>query len=160
MRGPKNVRNTRPAARGPAHPLAARRAAEAAESEEKPTPVRKIDGRSRGFAHLQAGRTATAKPARPAPVPQKPGSQSPEPEREPKERGPKERPKDGEGRPYITLAQLLKMAKVAESGGEAKHRVRQGGITVNGQPEDRPGRKLHAGDTVSIDGDEMTVDLG
>ena len=73
---------------------------------------------------------------------------------------PQERPKDGEGRPYITLAQLLKMAKLVESGGGAKHRVREGGITVNGEDEVRPGRKLHAGDVVKIDGEELTVDLG
>ncbi len=75
-------------------------------------------------------------------------------------KAPPVRPKDGEGRPYITLAQLLKMAKLVESGGGAKHRVREGGITVNGEAEARPGRKLHAGDVVKIDDEELTVDLG
>jgi ribosome-associated protein len=72
---------------------------------------------------------------------------------------PRERPLDGEGRPYLTLAQFVKRAKLVESGGEAKHRVRQGGIEVNGQAEVRPGRKLHQGDRVRIAGRELTVDL-
>jgi ribosome-associated protein YbcJ (S4-like RNA binding protein) len=66
---------------------------------------------------------------------------------------------DGEGRPFITLAQLLKLHTLAESGGQAKALIRDGGITVNGTPEDRPGRKLHAGDNVIVAGQRLTVDL-
>ncbi len=69
-------------------------------------------------------------------------------------------PLDGEGRPYITLAQLLKNQTLAPTGGAAKHLVRGGGITVNGQPEDRPGRKLHAGDVVKVGTATITVALG
>lgn len=47
---------------------------------------------------------------------------------------------------HITLAQALKLAGLADTGGQAKLRVRQGDILVNGSPEDRPGRKLRAGD--------------
>ncbi|MCK6491101.1 MAG: RNA-binding S4 domain-containing protein, partial [Planctomycetes bacterium] len=50
---------------------------------------------------------------------------------------------DGEGRPYITLAQFLKKHELAPSGGAAKHLARSGTVQVNGQAEDRPGRKLH-----------------
>jgi ribosome-associated protein len=64
---------------------------------------------------------------------------------------------DGTGQPYITLAQLLKHHDLVESGGEAKHRVRAGGIQVNGSEEVRPGRKLHTGDRVLVDGRELTV---
>ncbi len=64
---------------------------------------------------------------------------------------------DGTGQPYITLAQLLKHHDLVESGGEAKHRVRAGGILVNGTEEVRPGRKLHTGDRVLVDGRELTV---
>ncbi len=67
--------------------------------------------------------------------------------------------RDGNGQLYITLAQLLKKLSLAPTGGAAKHAIRKGGITVNGTAEDRPGRKLHAGDKVSIDGKVITVDL-
>jgi ribosome-associated protein len=69
------------------------------------------------------------------------------------------RPLDGEGRPYITLAQFMKKHELAESGGQAKSIVRVGGILVNGSAENRPGRKLHAGDLVRISGKDYRVEL-
>jgi len=47
---------------------------------------------------------------------------------------------------HITLAQAVKAAGFADSGGQAKHLVRDGGVTVNGEPATQPGRKLVAGD--------------
>jgi ribosome-associated protein len=61
------------------------------------------------------------------------------------------------GRPHITLAQFVKLHQLADSGGQAKHRVRAGGITVDGTPEDRPGRKLFGGEKVLIDGKTLVV---
>ena len=46
----------------------------------------------------------------------------------------------------ITLAQAIKLAGLAETGGQAKHFVRAGKVRVNGLAEERPGHKLHAGD--------------
>jgi ribosome-associated protein len=69
------------------------------------------------------------------------------------------RPLDGSGQPYITLAQFAKAHELAESGGGAKHLVRAGGFTVNGEADDRPGRKLHHGDVVVFAGKKMTVDI-
>lgn len=77
----------------------------------------------------------------------------------PAERKPAELPLDGEGKPYITLAQLIKKLDLAPTGGAAKHIVRAGGITVNGEAEERPGRKLHQGDKVVVDGKSVTVEL-
>jgi ribosome-associated protein len=54
---------------------------------------------------------------------------------------------------HITLAQALKVAGFADSGGQAKHLVRDGGVTVNGAPATQPGRKLVAGDRFRV-GDE------
>ncbi len=54
---------------------------------------------------------------------------------------------------HITLAQAVKTAGFADSGGQAKHLVRDGGVTVNGQSADQPGRKLVAGDRFQV-GDE------
>lgn len=47
---------------------------------------------------------------------------------------------------YITLAQAVKVAGLADTGGQAKFRIRAGEILVNGEVETRPGRKLRAGD--------------
>jgi ribosome-associated protein len=47
---------------------------------------------------------------------------------------------------FITLAHALKAVGLANTGGQAKMIVRDGGVMVNGLPETRPGRKLRAGD--------------
>jgi ribosome-associated protein len=53
---------------------------------------------------------------------------------------------------HITLAHALKAAGLADSGGQAKHLVRGGTVTVNGAVETRPGRKLVAGDRFAVAG--------
>jgi ribosome-associated protein len=59
---------------------------------------------------------------------------------------------------YITLAQALKAAGLADTGGQAKHLVREGGATVNGAAERQPGRKLRAGDRFGLaGGPEWTI---
>jgi ribosome-associated protein len=59
---------------------------------------------------------------------------------------------------HITLAQAVKAAGLADSGGQAKHLVREGAVTVNGVRETQPGRKLVAGDRFALqDGPEWTV---
>jgi ribosome-associated protein len=47
---------------------------------------------------------------------------------------------------HITLAHALKSLGLANSGGQAKHLVRDGQIRVNGVVDLQPGRKLRAGD--------------
>lgn len=51
---------------------------------------------------------------------------------------------------HITLAQALKAAGLADTGGQAKFLVRERQATVNGQIEIRPGRKLILGDHFGI----------
>ena len=53
----------------------------------------------------------------------------------------------------IRLGQLLKVAGLVDSGGEAKAVLAEGGVTVNGEPENRRGRQLRNGDVV-VSGDE------
>jgi ribosome-associated protein len=48
--------------------------------------------------------------------------------------------------PYITLAHAVKAVGLTGTGGQAKFMVRQGLVSVNGEPEIRPGRKLIAAD--------------
>jgi len=59
---------------------------------------------------------------------------------------------------YITLAQALKSVGLAQTGGHAKILVREGGITVNGDVANQPGRKLRAGDRFGpFGGPEWTI---
>jgi ribosome-associated protein len=51
---------------------------------------------------------------------------------------------------HITLAQALKVAGLAETGGQAKHLVRAGTVKVNGVTETQPGRKLFPGDCFQL----------
>ncbi|MFX3622541.1 MAG: S4 domain-containing protein YaaA [Ectobacillus sp.] len=51
---------------------------------------------------------------------------------------------------YITLGQFLKVADLIESGGAAKWFLQEYEVYVNGEREDRRGRKLFANDIVEI----------
>jgi ribosome-associated protein len=57
----------------------------------------------------------------------------------------------------IRLGQLLKLAGLADSGGEARALVEDGAVTVNGAVETRRGRQLHPGDVVAAAGEEIRV---
>ena len=59
--------------------------------------------------------------------------------------------------PYIKLDQLLKLADVCQSGGEAKEVIQNGRVTVNGETELRRGRKIKDGDLVSYGNKKITV---
>jgi ribosome-associated protein len=50
---------------------------------------------------------------------------------------------------HITLAQAVKLAGLADTGGQAKHLIRAGLVRVNGAEESRPACKLRAGDRLS-----------
>jgi ribosome-associated protein len=59
---------------------------------------------------------------------------------------------------HLTLAQAVKAAGLASTGGQAKHLVREGRVLVNGTVETRPGRKLSDGDRFNLAGEmEWTV---
>ena len=51
---------------------------------------------------------------------------------------------------HITLDALLKASGLAGSGGAAKVLIADGGVRVNGEVETRRGRKLRAGDEVTV----------
>jgi len=57
----------------------------------------------------------------------------------------------------IRLGQLLKLAGLAESGGEARTLVQDGEVRVNGETELRRGRQLHRGDLVEVAGERVRV---
>lgn len=59
---------------------------------------------------------------------------------------------------YITLGQLLKAAGVIGAGGEARSFLAEQTVRVNGEREQRRGRKLRSGDIVAAPGyDVITV---
>lgn len=57
----------------------------------------------------------------------------------------------------IRLGQLLKVAGIVDSGGEAKALIADGAVTVNGEPETRRGRQMHAGDVLAAAGHEVRL---
>jgi ribosome-associated protein len=56
--------------------------------------------------------------------------------------------------PAIELGALLKLAGLADTGGQAKVMIQGGSVRVNGEIERRRGRRLVAGDTVVVQGRE------
>ncbi len=58
---------------------------------------------------------------------------------------------------YIKLGQALKLAGLAGSGVEAKILIQEGLVMVNGEVDDRRGRKLYPGDVFSLNGEEVKV---
>lgn len=60
----------------------------------------------------------------------------------------------------IRLGQLVKLANLAEDGVEAKELIENGLVKVNGEIEDRRGRQVHPGDSVTVNGVTVTVTAG
>ena len=58
---------------------------------------------------------------------------------------------------YITLGQLLKIANIISSGGEAKYFLSCNKVLVNDIEDNRRGRKLYKGDKVVILGKEYLI---
>ncbi|MCI8875438.1 MAG: RNA-binding S4 domain-containing protein [Lachnospiraceae bacterium] len=58
---------------------------------------------------------------------------------------------------FIKLGQALKKAGLVGSGVDAKMIIQDGRVTVNGEIEERRGRKLYPGDVVSLEGDSFKV---
>lgn len=53
---------------------------------------------------------------------------------------------------FITLGQFLKLADVIQTGGMAKWFLSEHEVFINGEQDQRRGRKLRAGDKVLIPG--------
>lgn len=58
---------------------------------------------------------------------------------------------------YIKLGQALKAAGLVSSGIEAKEVIMDGLVKVNGEVDTRRGKKLYDGDTVSYDGEDLSL---
>ncbi len=59
-------------------------------------------------------------------------------------------------KPPIRLGQFLKFAGIAANGLEAKHKIQNGDVSINGQVEVRRGRRITIGDRIMI-GESMYI---
>jgi ribosome-associated protein len=61
---------------------------------------------------------------------------------------------------YITLGQLLKLADFIDSGGMAKAFLAEVTVMINGEQDQRRGRKLYPGDRVEVIGHGQCIVRG
>ena len=60
--------------------------------------------------------------------------------------------------PFITLGVLLKIAGLIDTGGQAKWFLAENKVLVNGEEDNRRGRKLYHGDVVEVSNQSFTID--
>ncbi len=58
---------------------------------------------------------------------------------------------------YIQLNDLLKVMDLVSTGGEAKIRIQEGEVKVNGATEWQVRKKLRIGDTVDFGGEKVLI---
>lgn len=58
---------------------------------------------------------------------------------------------------FITLGQFLKLADLIQSGGEAKMFLSQNNVVIDGESDNRRGRKLRGGEIVEILGQKYEI---
>ena len=58
---------------------------------------------------------------------------------------------------FIKLGQALKLAGVVEDGVVAKYAIQDGLVQVNGEVDQRRGRKVYEGDVITFEDQEIKV---
>ena len=58
---------------------------------------------------------------------------------------------------YITLGQFLKLADIIQTGGEAKGFLAQNTVVIDGEVDNRRGRKLRGGEIVEVLGQRYEI---
>ena len=58
---------------------------------------------------------------------------------------------------FITLQALLQITDIISTGGMAKVYLAENDVLVNGELEDRRGRKLYPGDKVEVEGRTFVI---
>ena len=58
---------------------------------------------------------------------------------------------------YITLQSLLKITDIISTGGMVKAYLAENEVLVNGEFEDRRGRKLYPGDEIKVEGRTFVI---
>ena len=59
---------------------------------------------------------------------------------------------------FITLGVLLKIAGIISTGGQAKYFLSENAVLVNGEEDNRRGRKLYRGDIIEVSGQKFLID--
>ncbi len=65
---------------------------------------------------------------------------------------------DLEGREYVALCDLMKLAGLCHSGGMAKSVIADGHVSVDGEVELRKRCKIRPGQIVEFDGQQVVVE--
>ncbi len=58
---------------------------------------------------------------------------------------------------FITLSQMMKIASLVQSGGEAKQIISQGLVLVNHEVCTQRGKKLYQDDIIEFDGEQYVI---
>lgn len=58
---------------------------------------------------------------------------------------------------FIKLGQALKLAGLVDSGVDAKIEIQEGSVKVNGRVELQRGKKIHPGDIIEFNGQQVKV---
>ena len=58
---------------------------------------------------------------------------------------------------YVTLGQFLKLADLISSGGEARFFLKENPVEINGEEDQRRGRKLYEKDVIRINGEVYEI---
>ena len=59
---------------------------------------------------------------------------------------------------FIKLGQALKLAGLVDSGVDAKIKIQDGYVKVNGEVEYQRGKKIRPGDIIEFDGQQVKVE--
>ena len=65
-----------------------------------------------------------------------------------------------EDQDHIALCDLLKLAGLAQSGGQAKALIAVGQVQRNGATETRKTAKIRAGEIITLHGNELEIQAG
>ena len=60
--------------------------------------------------------------------------------------------------PFITLGVLLKITGIIDTGGQAKYFLLENKVLVNGEEDNRRGRKLYHDDVIEVAGRSFIID--
>jgi len=58
---------------------------------------------------------------------------------------------------FVTLGQFLKLANLIQTGGEAKFYLKENKVTVDGEEDNRRGRKLYSGNIVEVENQTFEI---
>ncbi|MCI6357938.1 MAG: S4 domain-containing protein YaaA [Erysipelotrichaceae bacterium] len=58
---------------------------------------------------------------------------------------------------FVTLGQFLKLANLIQTGGEAKFYLKENKVVVDGEEDNRRGRKLYSGNIVEVENQTFEI---